>query len=68
MTANRAQVSAVELKLYLIAGPDAAPAGSVSLRGGEALVGRAVAKQFGNFPKPFQGKVGYYAPRLCPRA
>lgn len=37
-------------------------------RGGEALVGRAVAKRFGAANELFKGKVGYYAPRLCPKA
>ena len=36
--------------------------------GGEALVGCLVAKRFGNHPELFRGKVGYYAPRLCPKA
>ena len=36
--------------------------------GGEALVGRLVAKRFGSYPELFKGKVGYYAPRLCPQA
>ncbi|KAL3155833.1 hypothetical protein ABBQ32_012843 [Trebouxia sp. C0010 RCD-2024] len=36
--------------------------------GGEALVGRLVAKRFGSYPALFKGKVGYYAPRLCPQA
>lgn len=36
--------------------------------GGELLVGRLVAKRFGSYPELFRGKVGYYAPRLCPQA
>lgn len=39
-----------------------------AVRGGEALVGRAVAKRFGPSQELFRGKVGYYAPRLCPKA
>ena len=39
-----------------------------AVRGGEALVGRAVAKRFGPSRELFRGKVGYYAPRLCPKA
>ena len=41
---------------------------SAGQAGGEALVGRLVAKRFGSFPKLFRGKIGYYAPRLCPQA
>ena len=41
---------------------------SAGQAGGEALVGRLVAKRFGSYPELFRGKVGYYAPRLCPQA
>jgi len=36
--------------------------------GGEALVGRLVAKRFGSHPVFFPGRVGYLAPMLCPQA
>ena len=36
--------------------------------GGETFVGRLVAKRFGSYPEPFPGRVGYFAPRLCPAA
>ncbi|KAL0037884.1 hypothetical protein WJX79_003856 [Trebouxia sp. C0005] len=36
--------------------------------GGEALVGRLVAKRFGSHPVFFPGRVNYFAPMLCPQA